>query len=187
VALTLAWARGLAGLDRAVKAGIWSPSSASLRRVSSLTAGVLGFGAIGRRTAAKLAALGVRVLVHTRSYRGGEGADAATLDDLLAASDAVLINLPLTEETHHLFDDVRLGRMKPGAFLVNVSRGPIVDNAALLRRPGVLLTHTRPSRVVPLIELRCSFGGDVVLVGGAGLLFFGCRTDDRGWVSCFRT
>lgn len=133
VALVLAWARGLTSLDRAVKAGVWSPSSASLRRVSGLTAGVLGFGAIGRRTAAKLAALGVRVLVHSRSYRGGEGAEAASLDDLLAASDAVLINLPLTEATHHLFDDERLARMKPGAFLVNVSRGPIVDNAALLR------------------------------------------------------
>ena len=130
VALLLAWARGLAPLDREVKAGVWNPAGASLRRVSSLTVGVLGYGAIGARTAAKVAGLGARVLVHSRSYRGPL---AAGLDALLAASDAVIINLPLTAETFHLFDDARLCAMKPGGLLINVSRGGIVDNDALLR------------------------------------------------------
>lgn len=133
VGLMLAWARGLCDFDRRVKAGEWAPSTARLARVRDLTCGVIGYGRIGRRSAAKLGALGVAVLVSDPHYAGGEPPEAAGLDDLLARSDVVIIHAPLKATTHHLLDEGRLGRMKPGAFLINVSRGPIVDTAALIR------------------------------------------------------
>ncbi len=134
VALLLAWARGLIGFDAAVKAGVWAPASASLRRVRDLTVGIVGLGRIGRRTAEKLAAFGVRLVAHNRGplAAGDLPVTSMGLDDLLAASDVVIIHAPLNADSHHLFDAARIGRMRPGALLINVSRGPIVDNAALL-------------------------------------------------------
>ncbi len=192
IALMLAWARGLIPLDREVKGGTWNPAGASLRRVSTLTVGVLGFGAIGQRTAAKAAALEAKVLVHSRSYRGGAGYPSARLDEALAASDVVIINLPLTPETHHLFDEARLAVMKPGAFLINVSRGGIVDSVALTQalaagrlsgagldvaegepnplpalvaRPDVILTpHVAFSSPTSIAELRTRASQEVVRV-----------------------
>ena len=134
VALLLAWARGLIGFDAAVKAGVWAPASAALRRVRDLTVGIVGLGRIGRRTAEKLAAFGVRLVAHNRGplAAGGLPVEALGLDELLAASDVVIIHAPLNPDSHHLFDAARISRMRPGALLINVSRGPIVDNAALL-------------------------------------------------------
>jgi D-3-phosphoglycerate dehydrogenase len=127
VALLLDWARGTVLFDRDVKAGRWDPAAARLRRLSDLTVGVIGLGRIGRATIARLAAFGCTVLGHSRS-----APDSVPLDRLLADSDVVILHAPLTDETHHLLDAARLGRMRPGAFLINVSRGPLVDNTALL-------------------------------------------------------
>ena len=134
VALLLAWARGLVGFDAAVKAGVWAPAGARLHRVRDLTVGIVGLGRIGRRTAEKLTPFGVRLLAHNRGAldTGGPAVEAAGLDDLLAASDVVIIHAPLNPDSHHLFDAARIARMRPGAFLINVSRGPIVDNDALI-------------------------------------------------------
>lgn len=132
VGLALAWARGIAAFDRSVKGGAWAPESARLHRVRDLTFGIVGYGRIGKRTAEKLAPFGVRLLAQSPSYKGGHIAEAATLEDLLGASDIVVIHTPLTDATHHLFDAERIAQMKPGAFLINVSRGPVVDNGAVL-------------------------------------------------------
>jgi D-3-phosphoglycerate dehydrogenase len=77
----------------------------------------------------------MRVLASGRSpiADAGPSVEAVPLDALLAQSDAVIICAPLTDATHHLFDDRRLSQMRPGAFLVNVTRGGIVDNEALVR------------------------------------------------------
>jgi D-3-phosphoglycerate dehydrogenase / 2-oxoglutarate reductase len=133
VAMLLAWARGLIPLDRAVRAGRWEPASARLRRVRDLTCGILGLGRTGRRTAEKLRGFGVRLL----GLAHGAGApvagiEATTLEDLLRRCDVVIVHLPLTAETRHLLDRERLGLMKPGAFLVNVSRGAVIDSQALI-------------------------------------------------------
>lgn len=133
LAFTLAWARGIASFDREVRGGLWQPAGARLRRVADLTVGVVGYGQIGRATTRKFAALGCRVLVHSRSARDSSSeAGFVSLDHLLAHSDVVALHLPLTPETHHLIDAARLERMKEGAFLVNVSRGGIVDTQALV-------------------------------------------------------
>ncbi len=138
VAMLLAWARGVIHFDREVKAGRWEPASARLRRVRDLTCGIIGLGRTGRRTAEKLRGFGVRLLAHTRrSGIGAAGLDAGgvettTLEDLLVRSDAVIVHVPLTPETHHLLNRERLALMKSGAFLVNVSRGAVIDSHALV-------------------------------------------------------
>jgi D-3-phosphoglycerate dehydrogenase len=134
VAMVLAWARGLVHFDREVKAGRWEPASARLHRVRDLTCGIIGLGRTGRRTAEKLRGFGVRLLGHTRSP--AEALDGwveiATLEDLLSRSDAVIGHVPLTAQTRQLLGRSRIGLMRPGAFLVNVSRGAVIDSLALI-------------------------------------------------------
>jgi D-3-phosphoglycerate dehydrogenase len=132
VGMLLAWARGLVPFDRSVKSGRWEPASARLRRVRDLSVGLYGYGRIGRRSAEKLAGFGVRLLASDPAYAGGGLARAVSERELLATSDVVIVHAPLVEATHHAFSSERLAQMKPGAFLINVSRGPIVDNDALL-------------------------------------------------------
>ena len=131
-ALILAWARGIVHFDRDVKAGHWRPASARLERVRNLTVGIVGYGRIGRMTARKLRGLGMRVIAHDPYAAPDEGVDLFELDALLAASDVVVLNVPATAMTSHLIDEARLSRMKRGAFLVNVSRGSVVDTTALI-------------------------------------------------------
>ena len=133
VALAYAWFRGIAHFDHAVKAGQWDPSGARLRRGATLTAGILGLGRIGRCTARKLAALGMTVLGHDIAAPPKTvPVRMVGLDRLAAEADIVIVHLPLTDETHHLVDAAFLAQLKPGAFLINVSRGPVVDNDALI-------------------------------------------------------
>jgi D-3-phosphoglycerate dehydrogenase / 2-oxoglutarate reductase len=132
VGMLLAWARGLTHFDREVKAGRWEPASARLRRVRDLTCGIIGLGRTGLRTAQKLRGFGVRLLGHSRRAVAADGLETTTLHDLLGRSDAVIVHVPLTAATHHLLDRERIALMKPGAFLINVSRGAVLDTAALI-------------------------------------------------------
>jgi D-lactate dehydrogenase len=100
------------------------------------TAGVVGLGTIGRELAKILVGFGMRVLAHD-PYCSPEvaraiGAGLVDLDDLLRESDVVSLHSPLTPETFHLIDRSRLALMKPGAMLVNTSRGGLVDTVALI-------------------------------------------------------
>lgn len=132
IAMLLDWARGTVAFDRDVKSGRWDPANARLRRVADLTVGIVGYGGIAQRTVAKLRAFGCTLLVHRASSRAAEGARVVSLADLLAASDVVILHAPLTPATRHLIDADRLALFRVGAFLINVSRGPLVDNDALL-------------------------------------------------------
>jgi D-3-phosphoglycerate dehydrogenase / 2-oxoglutarate reductase len=138
VGMLLAWARGLILFDAQVKAGRWEPASARLRRVRDLTCGIIGLGRTGRRSAEKLRGFGVRLLGYARSAAVGaagidaSGVEATTLEDLLSRADVVIVHVPLTADTHHLLDRERLALMKSGAFLVNVSRGAVIDTRALV-------------------------------------------------------
>lgn len=133
VGMILAWTRGLASFDREVKGGRWEPAHAQLRRLSTLTCGIIGYGRIGRRTAQKLAGFGVRLLAHDpQSSLRDSVVELVSLEQLLRRSDVVVIHAPLTRETRHLINRERLSLMRPGSFLVNVSRGPIVDTQALI-------------------------------------------------------
>jgi D-3-phosphoglycerate dehydrogenase len=133
VGMLLAWARGLVSFDREIRAGRWEPASAQLRRVRDLTCGIIGLGRTGRRTAEKLHGFGVHLLGHSRRANGAvAGVETATLEELLRRSDIVIVHLPLTADTHHLLDRERIALMKPGAFMVNVSRGAVIDTPALI-------------------------------------------------------
>ena len=85
--------------------------------------GIIGPGRIGRAVARRAEGFGMRVLF--------AGRDRSELDRLLVESDFVAVTVPLSAETHHLIGAPELARMKPGAILVNTSRGPVVDEAAL--------------------------------------------------------
>jgi D-3-phosphoglycerate dehydrogenase len=133
VGFALAWTRGIVAFDRAVRAGRWNPAGAKLRRLATQTVGIVGYGRIGRATARKFAAFGCRVLVHSRSTpQPGPGIEVVDFDTLLAASDIVVLHLPLVEATRHLIDARRIAQMKPGGLLVNVSRGGLVDTDAII-------------------------------------------------------
>jgi D-3-phosphoglycerate dehydrogenase len=130
--MLLAWTRGIVSFDRDVRAGNWNPASAKLRRLSALTCGVVGYGRIGRRTVTKLKAFGTRLLVNDPHPPREEGVTFTDLDTLLAQSDVVIVHAPLLPATKHLINRERIARMKPGAMLINVSRGGIADTDAVI-------------------------------------------------------
>ena len=136
LALILSLARGVTLLDRKVRSGSWTPTDARpLHRLRGRTLGLVGFGRIARALAAKMTAIGYRVVttdpfVPEDAVRSA-GAEPMSLDDLLAASDVVSIHAPLTTDSRHLIGAEELARMRPGAILVNTSRGPLVDLDAL--------------------------------------------------------
>jgi glyoxylate reductase len=90
----------------------------------------VGFGRIGQAVAARARAFGMQVIFHDPAYP--ESADARDLDDLLRESDVVSLHCPLTEGTRHLMNAARLGLMRPGALLLNMARGKVMDETALV-------------------------------------------------------
>jgi (S)-sulfolactate dehydrogenase len=122
-----------------VAAGEWPRGAlGNGRETAGKTLGIVGFGGIGRLTANLARGLGMRVIAadamippDSPVWRDN-GVAPRALDGLLAESDAVTLHVPLATETHHLIDAARIGRMKPGAILVNSARGGVVDEAALV-------------------------------------------------------
>jgi phosphoglycerate dehydrogenase-like enzyme len=121
----------------------WQPLPA--RELRQVTVGIVGLGSIGRHVARLATAFGARVVATRRDPEHGT-ADADPLSDsldrilsheqlpeLLAESDFVVLGLPLTPDTENLMNAERLAMMKPGSWLINVARGPLVDQRALLR------------------------------------------------------
>src|SRR6266567_4013356 len=141
LAMTLSLARKLPQRHAALAAGRfekWSP----VMTLDGATCVVLGFGGIGTTTARFLRALGARIYAVTRTGQVIEPADAtaaiADLDRVLPAADVLIIALPLTVATRGLIGARELALMKPNAILVNVARGPVIDEAALYEH---LRTH----------------------------------------------
>lgn len=134
IALLLAVTRKLTQRDRSIRAGEFAGSGWSCEAIGGRTLGVVGTGRIGRRVAELGQAFGCRVLGHDifPSSNPPPGVEMVGLRELLEGSDFVSLHLPLTAASHHLMDDERLGWMKPGAVLVNTSRGRVVDEAALV-------------------------------------------------------
>jgi glyoxylate reductase len=122
--------------DRLVRRGGWTRWAFDFMLGTDLRGkqlGVVGFGRIGRSVARRAAAFGMRVACTSpRPHREAESScEWMPLDRLLATSDVVTLHCPLTPETTHLIDQTALARMKRTAYLVNTSRGPVVDEAAL--------------------------------------------------------
>ncbi len=136
-ALMLAVARRVPEGDRFVRAGRWQGVHWSLMMgadVHGATLGIVGLGRIGKAIARRAPGFGMRVLYASRRpdlEADGLRAAYRPMADLLRESDFVVLAVPLTAETRHLIGAAELALMKPSAFLINVARGPVVDEAAL--------------------------------------------------------
>jgi len=134
MALLLAAARRVCEGDRLIRAGGWRDAGPEFllgREVSGKTLGIVGFGRIGQAVARRASGFGMRILYASPRDAGYPGATRTDLDALLATSDFVSLHCPLTDATRDLLSRERISRMKPGAVLVNTSRGPVVDEEAL--------------------------------------------------------
>ncbi|ABM56670.1 hydroxyacid dehydrogenase [Verminephrobacter eiseniae] len=138
IAAALLLLRGAYGATAALASGHWPRAALSNgREFAGKTLGLVGFGAIGQLTARSAAALGVRTMACDALLGADHPAFAQTgtqpvgLDELVAQADVVSLHVPLLATTRGLFDADRIGKMKPGAVLINSSRGGIVDQAAV--------------------------------------------------------
>jgi glyoxylate reductase len=133
-ALILAVTRRLGEAERQLRRGDWKGWALDHMLGMELDGkrlGLIGLGRIGRAVASKAPHFGMSVAYSTPRPADLPGAEALSFDRLLATSDIVSIHCPLTPETKHLIDKKALAKMKRSAYLINTSRGPVVDEAAL--------------------------------------------------------
>jgi phosphoglycerate dehydrogenase-like enzyme/aminoglycoside phosphotransferase (APT) family kinase protein len=134
LAFVLGHMRGVIKFDRTAKRGEWAPGQLELRRLSDLVVGLVGYGRIGKETGRKLRALGCRVLANSRTLREAEnGVEVASLGTIQEKCDVIILHAPLTDQTHHLVDAPFLANCRRSPLIVNLSRGGLVDNDALLQ------------------------------------------------------
>ncbi len=138
-ALLLATARRLPEGDSLVRQGLWTgwePTQMLGAEVSGKRLGIVGMGRIGRAVARRSAGFGMTVCYATRPNAEASSADRSWLrlpfEEVLAQSDFISLHVPLTADTHHLIGSAEFRRMRPTAFLINTSRGAVVDEAALV-------------------------------------------------------
>lgn len=124
--------RHAASSDRAMRAGEWRESTKEGCELSTCTVGILGAGNIGSSVLKRLLGFGPKVLYYDAIPRDVDGAEAVGFDELLERSDAVMVHIPLDDGTRGLLGAEQMSKMKPGALLVNTSRGPIIDEPALV-------------------------------------------------------
>ncbi len=138
MALLLAVARKICVYDRATRDGVWRwQSGEPIHRLRGRQLGLLSFGAIAQAIAKRASGFGLRVIAHDPYLPAADieshGAVSVPFGELLEESDYLVIQAPLTKETHNLIGEPELRRMKPTAILVNTARGPIVSDEALYR------------------------------------------------------
>ena len=156
---------------RTVRDGRWTDSTdfcywdTPLLELEGLTIGIIGFGRIGRATAMLARAFGMKVIACdvTELPQMPEGCEAAELNDVFARADVLSLHCPLTPQTEKLVNAERLNLMKPTAFLINTSRGPLIDEQALadalnggkLAGAGLdVLSTEPPSKDNPLLSAK---------------------------------
>lgn len=138
-ALILAVARRVVEGDRMVRAGQWqgwTPTQMLGVDLAGKTLGIVGAGRIGAAVARRATGFAMRILYNARSAHAdieALGAQRATFDELLRESDFLTVHVPLTSETRHMFGEKQFRAMKPTAFFINMARGPVHDEAALVR------------------------------------------------------
>jgi D-3-phosphoglycerate dehydrogenase len=136
IALLLALARQLVWSHERMREGSWRPLSGPVHRLAGRTLGIVGCGRIGAKVAARALGLGLSVIAYDK-YRSDEalraiGVTPRTFDEVLAEADYLSLHVPRTAETRHLIDAAALAALKPEAMLINTSRGPVIDEAALI-------------------------------------------------------
>ena len=136
VLLMLALSRNLVVADLGVKAGKWEKNALVGREMKGKALGIVGLGRIGRRIAEISKTIGMSVFVYDvisipEDVLTGFGGKVVGIDQLFAMSDYITLHVPMTAETTHLVDRTRLSMMKKTAFLINTSRGGVVDEDEL--------------------------------------------------------
>lgn len=141
VALILNSVRRIGTGDALVRGGAWGASAVGpVRRFSTLTVGLIGYGRIARQVAGILRPLAAGVIAHDPFVTGATTDQLVTVNELFAESDVISVHCPLTEQTRGLINKASLAKMKPGATLINTSRGPVVvlDDVINALRSGQL-------------------------------------------------
>jgi glyoxylate reductase len=189
MALILAVPRRIAEGERIIREGHWtgwSPTGMLGHRITGKRLGILGMGRIGQAVAARARAFGLSVHYHNRHRlpRAVEGPLEATwwptLEAMLARVDIVSLNCPETPETHHIINDARLRLMQRHAFLINVARGTLVDEDALvacLERRGIAGAGLDVFEHEPRIHPRLLQMPNVVLLPHMGSATYEARQD----------
>ncbi len=161
--LMLCAARKIPMLDKSVREGKWVRNTGI--ELSHKKLGIVGLGAIGKGVARRAQGFAMHVLAYDpyadKKYMSEQGIENAVLDDLLQESDFVSLHLPLNDQTWHIIGSEAIGRMKPGAVLVNTSRGGLIDENAVyealksgkLGGLGLDAFETEPPGTLPLFEL----------------------------------
>jgi D-3-phosphoglycerate dehydrogenase len=150
IALMFDCARDIARMDRTLRAGIWKPLEGM--QLLGKTLGIIGLGGIGSETARIAQGIGMKVIAYNRTKRADAAVPLVDLDELLATSDVISLNLVLNDETRGFLDAARIARMKPGVILVNTARGALIDEEAMLaalrsghiRQAGLDVYHSEP-------------------------------------------
>lgn len=137
ISLLFACVRRLSPLHRQVSQGRWARQVAvPIPRLRGKTLGLIGFGRIARAVAERVKGFGIRLVVYDpyvdEEAAAQHGAYKVELDDLLRDADFISVHTPLTGETHHLLNAGKFALMKEGAFIVNTSRGPVIQESALV-------------------------------------------------------
>ena len=133
-ALILGITRRIGEGERLIRRGEWKGWTFDFMLGAELRGkqlGIVGYGGIGRAVAARGRAFGMRIAYTSRTPKDDRDAEAMPLDRLLSTSDVVSLHCPLAPETRHLINQKALARMKRSAYLINTSRGPVVDEKAL--------------------------------------------------------
>ena len=160
IALMMAACRDLARMDRTIRAGTWQPLEGM--QIFGKTLGIIGLGGIGAEVARIARGLGMEVIAWNRTPRPEADVKLVALDELLAKSDVVSLNLVLNDETRGFIDAKKIATMKPGVILINTARGAIVDEAALIeglksghiRHAGLDVFHNEPLKgTEPIVQL----------------------------------
>lgn len=143
IGLILDITRRISEGDRLVRAGGWKGWKLDFMLGSELDGrqlGIVGMGRIGQAVAARARVFGMKIAFVARGGRAIAGAEGMSLARLLSTSDVLSLHLPLTDETRHLIDRTALARMRRSAYLINTSRGPVVDEEALVwaLREGII-------------------------------------------------
>lgn len=134
--LMLALSRRLVEADVGTRSGKWEKNALMGRELKGKVLGIVGLGRIGRRIAEIAKVMGMSVLFYDvipipAEVVSGLGARVVDLDELFRSSDFITLHVPMTPETAHMVGASRLSQMKPGSFLINTSRGGVVDEEAL--------------------------------------------------------
>ncbi len=118
--------------DRRLRDGGWPKPEMMGHELGALTVGIVGLGNVGSTVATRLLAFGSRVLYADILEKNFEGVERVPIEQLLEVANIVCVHVPLNPETHHLIDAAALRRMQKGAYVINASRGPVVDEKALI-------------------------------------------------------